>query len=174
MPWKLHYNCPDKKSDVQTSTQFLKRSISLLVRKKNGERTLSKLWAHAERNLVNVYEQLANAERKMNGEHTVNDLYTLCELKISYLFGVPWKLYPHCISSVIRKNKNKTKITYMNCYQPKYKIMLVVMSFKIWHINCTYWPPVYLQITYDSTGDLHLIKIIRHNKILEDNSFGVM
>lgn len=88
---------------------------------------------HAERNLVNVYEQLANPERKlerkMNGEQTVNDLYTLCELKINDLSGVPRKLYPHCISSVIRKNK--TKITYMSCYQPKYKIMLVVMSFEI-------------------------------------------
>lgn len=68
---------------------------------------------HAERNLVNVNEQLANAERKlerkMNGEHTVNDLYTLCELKISDLFGVPRKLYPHCISSVVRKKQKQNK-----------------------------------------------------------------
>lgn len=145
MPWKLHYNCPDKKkwcADFHTIPEtFYFPTCTKKERWTHSEQTVS------ARNLVNVYEQLANAERKlerkMNGEHTVNDLYTLCELKISDLFGVPRKIYPHCISSVIRKNKNKIKITYMNCYQPKYKIMLVVMSFKIWHIHCTYWPPVY-------------------------------
>lgn len=64
---------------------------------------------HAERNLLKVNEQLANAERKMNGEHTVNDLYTLFELKMSDLFGVPRKLYPHCIPSVIRKKQKQNK-----------------------------------------------------------------
>lgn len=78
----------------------------------NGERTLSKRWTHAKRNLVSAYEQYANAERKherkMNGVRTVNDMWTIYERKLVDEFGVPLKVSLQFDSSVIRRKLHAT------------------------------------------------------------------
>lgn len=75
----------------------------------NTERMVSALWANTERNLLSVYERWmmsqsrAQMEGKVNGECTLNDMWTLCKRKMNDLFGVPRELSLHCILSVIRK-----------------------------------------------------------------------
>lgn len=58
----------------------------------NNERTLSEQWAHAEQNMVGSYILWTMKERreqtqrkrthKVNGERTVNDMWTLWERKM--------------------------------------------------------------------------------------------
>lgn len=67
---------------------------------------MSEQWAHAEWNLVSAYERWANTDykgkRRVKGEHTGNDMWTLCKRKMNNLFEVPCELSLYCVLLVIR------------------------------------------------------------------------
>lgn len=112
--WSYLYRC--------TVLQFLKRSTFPTEWWSNAERMVSALWANAERNSLSVYERWmmresrAQMERKVNGECTLNDMWTLCKRKMNDLFGVPRELSLHCILSVIWK-KITNKLHVQDCYR---------------------------------------------------------